>query len=96
MRFGFTVEERTQRQYDNAREAELEKLIPGRVLFEELRSIADEPNAGEIMRELERAGLLAIFSAALAGPKLSVRFYCQAGEATQAAAGVATASVPPA
>jgi hypothetical protein len=42
------------------------------VLFEELSSIADEPNAGEIMRELERAGLLAIFSTALAGPKLSV------------------------
>ena len=72
VRFGFLVEERTQRQYENAREGELEKLIPGRVLFEELSGIADEPNAGEIMRELEKAGLLAIFSAALAGPKLSV------------------------
>lgn len=72
VRFGFTVEERTQRQYDNARAAELEKLIPGRMLFEELRNIAEEPNAGEIMRELEQAHLLAIFSAALAGPKLSV------------------------
>ena len=72
VRFGFTVEERTQRQYDNAREAELEKLIAGRTLFEELRNIADEPNAGEIMKELEHAHLLAIFSAALVGPKLSV------------------------
>jgi hypothetical protein len=66
------VEERTQRQYENAREAELEKLILGRTLFEELRDIAEEPNAGEIMRELEHAGLLKIFSTALAGPKLSV------------------------
>jgi tRNA nucleotidyltransferase (CCA-adding enzyme) len=72
VRFTFTVEERTQRQYENAREAELEKLIPGRTLFEELRDIAEEPNAGEIMRELEHAGLLKIFSTALAGPKLSV------------------------
>ncbi|HXI39617.1 MAG TPA: hypothetical protein VNH83_06545 [Bryobacteraceae bacterium] len=72
VRFTFTVEERTQRQYENAREAELEKLILGRALFEELRDIAEEPNAGEIMRELEHAGLLKIFSTALAGPKLSV------------------------
>ena len=72
VRFTFTVEERTQRQYENAREAELEKLILGRTLFEELRDIAEEPNAGEIMRELEHAGLLKIFSTALAGPKLSV------------------------
>lgn len=72
VRFTFTVEERTQRQYENAREAELEKLILGRTLFEELRDIAEEPNAGEIMRELEHAGLLGIFSTALAGPKLSV------------------------
>jgi tRNA nucleotidyltransferase/poly(A) polymerase len=72
VRFTFTVEERTQRQYENAREAELEKLILGRTLFEELRDIAEEPNAGEIMRELEHAGLLKIFSTALSGPKLSV------------------------
>ncbi len=72
VRFGFAVEERTQRQYDNARAAELEKLIAGRMLYEELRNIAEEPNAGEIMRELEQAHLLAIFSPALTGPKLSV------------------------
>jgi tRNA nucleotidyltransferase (CCA-adding enzyme) len=71
VRFGFTVEERTQRQYDNAREAELEKLIPGRTLYEELRAIAEEPNAGEILRELEHAHLLAIFSETVAGPKVS-------------------------
>jgi tRNA nucleotidyltransferase (CCA-adding enzyme) len=71
-RFGFIIEERTQRQYENAREAELEKLITGRTLFEELREIAEEPNAGEVMRELEHAGLVGIFSPALTGPKLSV------------------------
>jgi tRNA nucleotidyltransferase (CCA-adding enzyme) len=72
VRFTFTVDERTQRQYENAREAELEKLIPGRTLFEELRAIAEEPSAGEVLRELERAHLIGIFSETLAGPKLSV------------------------
>ncbi len=72
VRFGFAVEERTQRQYENARGAELEKLIAGRTLYEELRNIAEEPNAGEIMHELEQAHLLPIFSAALDGAKLSV------------------------
>ena len=60
-RLGFTVEERTQRQYDNAREAELEKLVTGRTLYEELRGLAEEPNAGEILKELEHAGLLPHF-----------------------------------
>jgi tRNA nucleotidyltransferase (CCA-adding enzyme) len=72
VRFNFNVDERTQRQYENAREAELERLIPGRSLFEELRNIAEEPNAGEVIRELEKAHLLSLFSAALAGSKLSV------------------------
>ena len=72
VRFAFVVEERTQRQYENAREGELEKLVTGRALFDELCSIAEEPEAGEILRELERTGLLAIFSAALTGPKLNL------------------------
>jgi tRNA nucleotidyltransferase (CCA-adding enzyme) len=72
VRFGFNVEERTQRQYENARESGLEKLITGRALYEELRNIAEEPNAGEIMKELENTGLLSIFSTALSGPKLTV------------------------
>jgi tRNA nucleotidyltransferase/poly(A) polymerase len=71
-RFGFNVDERTQRQYENAREGELEKLITGRALFEELRNIAEEPNAGEVIRDLEKTGLLGMFSTALAGSKLSV------------------------
>ena len=38
VRLGFTVEERTQMQVANAREAEVEKQIPGRVLGEELQA----------------------------------------------------------
>ena len=39
VRLGFTVEERTQMQVANAREAEVEKLIPARALGEELKRI---------------------------------------------------------
>ena len=42
VRLEFTVEERTQMQVANAREAEVEKLIPPRVLAEELKRIGLE------------------------------------------------------
>ena len=70
VRFGFTVDERTERQYQNARESHLEEHIRGRDLFEELRCIAEEQSAAEVLRAFEKDGLLAIFSEALAGPKL--------------------------
>jgi tRNA nucleotidyltransferase (CCA-adding enzyme) len=71
VRFGFTVDERTERQYQNAREAGVEKYIAGRDLFEELRSIAEEQSAADVLRAFEKDGMLAIFSETLAGPKLS-------------------------
>ena len=47
VRLEFTVEERTQMQVANAREAEVEKLIPPRALAEELKRISmeDSPSA---------------------------------------------------
>ena len=59
-------------QVANAREAEVEKLIPPRALAEELRRIAMEDSPAEILKALEEAGLLALFSPALAGPKLNL------------------------
>ncbi len=53
VRLGFTVEERTQMQVANAREAEVEKSIPPRALGEELRRIGAEDNPAEILRALE-------------------------------------------
>ena len=73
VRLGFTIEERTQQQVANAREAEVEKLIPGRVLGEELKRIAAEDNAGEMLKALDAAGLLVLFSPAIAGPKLNIQ-----------------------
>ena len=50
VRLGFTVEERTQMQVSNAREAEVEKLIPPRVLADELKRISMEDNPSEILK----------------------------------------------
>jgi tRNA nucleotidyltransferase/poly(A) polymerase len=72
LRLGYTVEERTQSQYDNARAAHVETHIPRSVLREELQHIASEPNPSEVLRTLEQDGLLALFSPALAGAKLNL------------------------
>ncbi len=72
VRLGFTIEEKTRMQYENVRAEELETRIPPRRLFEELRHIADDPAAAEILRALEEEKLLHLFSPALAGPKLNL------------------------
>lgn len=72
VRLGFAVEERTQMQVANALEAEVEKTIPARALAEELKRISTEDNPADILRGLDEAGLLALFSPALAGPKINL------------------------
>jgi tRNA nucleotidyltransferase (CCA-adding enzyme) len=73
IRLAFGVEERTQMQYENARAAELEQYIPARALGEELKHIAEEPDAHDILRLLQEEGLLKIFSPALAAGKLNLQ-----------------------
>jgi len=73
VRLGFTIEERTQMQVANAREAEVEKLIPPRVFFEELKRISAEDSPAEILKALEDVKLLELFSPALAGPKSNLQ-----------------------
>jgi tRNA nucleotidyltransferase/poly(A) polymerase len=72
LRLGYTVEERTQSQYENARAAKVESHIPRRILCEELKHIATEPNPSEIVATLERDGLVALFSPALTGAKMNL------------------------
>ncbi|MBM3775179.1 MAG: CCA tRNA nucleotidyltransferase, partial [Acidobacteria bacterium] len=72
VRFGCTVDERTRMQYDNAREAGMASHIPPRILFEELREIANDANPAAILQALEQDGLIGIFSPALAASKLSM------------------------
>ncbi|HEY2016720.1 MAG TPA: hypothetical protein VGH38_24620 [Bryobacteraceae bacterium] len=69
VRLGFEVEERTRTQVANAREAETEKAIPGRVLGEELKRIGMEDGPAEILKLLNDDGLLALISPALAGDR---------------------------
>ena len=73
VRLSFAVEERTRIQYDNARGAGVQKLIPARTLLEELRNIAAEPSPAEVMQALDRDGLPALFSPALAASKLNLQ-----------------------
>jgi len=72
VRLAFTVEERTQMQFDNARAAGVQNLIPPRTLLEELKHIAAEPSPSEVLQALDRDGLLALFSPALTGSKLNL------------------------
>jgi tRNA nucleotidyltransferase/poly(A) polymerase len=70
-RMSFGIDERTQQQFRNAREAGMEKYIPARALFTELRHIALEPSPLDVLKALEEENLLRLFSPALAGAKLN-------------------------
>lgn len=83
VRFGFTVDLRTQQQYENVRLEELEKCVTGRRLFSELAEIAAEANPGEVLQLLEQEKLLALFSPALAGVKLNLAGFARLQKAKQ-------------
>jgi tRNA nucleotidyltransferase (CCA-adding enzyme) len=71
-RFSFAIDERTMLQYQNVREAKLEALIPGPAMELEMRQMALDPQAGEVLKALEEEKLLQLFSPALTGPKLNL------------------------
>lgn len=71
VRLGFQIAERTMTQYRNVKEAGLAEKIGPAALEKELRQIAYEPLACEVLQSLERENLLALFSPALAGSKFS-------------------------
>jgi len=72
VRFGFTLEQRTQQQYENARAAELEKQIPASELFEELKRVAEDQNPTEVLRLFDEEKVLSLYSPALTGAKLNI------------------------
>lgn len=72
VRLNFTIEERTRQQYENAREAKMETKIMPAALARELRAIASEPNAGDVLQALEQERLLSLYSPALEGAKLNL------------------------
>lgn len=73
VRLGFSIVERTQAQYANAREAALEKVIPPSARLEELRRIASEQNVAELVRVLDEEKLMILFGPALSGPKVNLQ-----------------------
>jgi tRNA nucleotidyltransferase (CCA-adding enzyme) len=70
VRMGFTIEERTRQQFENAREAEAERHIPPAGLMEELRRTSMEDSPAELVRALDEARLLTLFLPSLTGPKV--------------------------
>jgi tRNA nucleotidyltransferase/poly(A) polymerase len=83
VRMGFTLEERTQNQLANVREAELLDKIPTEVLHKELLQMAQEMNPGQVLEALEQEGLLKLFSPALTGPKLNSAGFAKLQKARQ-------------
>lgn len=83
VRLGFAIEERTQMQYQNAREAEMETKITTEGLNLELRHMADEPDPGELLRVLEEEKLSHLFSPALTGAKLNLPTFQKLHKARQ-------------
>jgi tRNA nucleotidyltransferase/poly(A) polymerase len=83
VRLGFVIAERTQSQYDNAREAEVEKYITPAALLDELQSLAFEPNPGEVLHTWEQEKLLPLISPALAGQKLNLQGFVRLQKAIQ-------------
>jgi tRNA nucleotidyltransferase (CCA-adding enzyme) len=68
VRLGYAIDERTSLQAENAREAEMLGRISAEALGAELRHIAKESNPADLVRALEEAKLLNLYSPALAGP----------------------------
>jgi len=77
VRLGFEVEERTMNQYRNAREAEMERHITPRALFQQLRAIANELNPADVLKALEDEKLLPAVSPALSGQKLNLQGFAK-------------------
>lgn len=65
IRLGFAVDERTQRQFDSAKEAGMESRVPARALFHELRAVANELSLCNVLTALAAHGFLTLISPAL-------------------------------
>lgn len=83
IRLGFVIQERTQEQYKNAREAGVVELIQPRDLFRELQAIAAETASAEVVKKLADEGLMELFSPALRGPKLNLTALARLDKARQ-------------
>src|SRR5579864_5763709 len=85
VRLGYAIDERTRLQYENAREAEMLTKISTEALGAELRSVAAEPAAADLMRALEEEKLIELYSPALSGNKLNMNTFAKLQKARQSA-----------
>ena len=83
VRLGFTIDERTRLQYENAREADMLTRISAEALGAELRQTAAEVNGADVMQALAEEKLLALYSPALAGQKLDMQAFGKLQKARQ-------------
>jgi len=83
VRLGYAIDERTRMQYDNAREAEMLTRITPEALGSELRHMASEPLAADLMRTLEEEKLTELYSPSLAGAKLNLATFTKLQKARQ-------------
>ncbi|HEY2845354.1 MAG TPA: hypothetical protein VGJ09_16945 [Bryobacteraceae bacterium] len=72
VRLGYTIDERTRLQYENAREADMLTRISPEALGRELRNIAGEPDSQDLLAALEQEKLIELYSPALTGAKLNL------------------------
>ena len=82
-RLGYAIDERTRAHYENAREAEMLGKITTEALGAELRKMAEEPNAGDLIEGLEQEKLLDLYSPALTGPKTNLPAFQKLQKARQ-------------
>ncbi len=83
VRLNYAIDERTRLQYENAREAEMLQRVTPEALGAELRHIAAEPLAGDVMKALEDERLIGLYSDALTGAKLNLPTFAKLQKARQ-------------
>jgi tRNA nucleotidyltransferase (CCA-adding enzyme) len=83
VRLGYTIDERTRLQYENAREAEMLTKITPEALGVELRHMAADPSVGDLIKALEDEKLIGLYSPELAGAKLNQPNFAKLQKARQ-------------
>ena len=83
VRLGYTIDDRTRLQYENAREAGMLERVTSEALHAELVAMAAEPNCADLMQLLAEEKLIELFSPALAGPKLNLPVFTKLQKARQ-------------
>lgn len=83
IRLGLSIEAKTQNQYQNAREANVEKHISSAALHQELIHVAAEQNPGDVIAAWDREQLLVLFSPALTGAKINTAGFQKLQKAMQ-------------